>query len=305
VVEALRQALPRIDEAFGAQPEVAATLRRTIGTTYLGLGRYDEAEPLLRSALDTHRGLGGEANRELAESLNALALLLHDRGRLSEAESLYRESLAQLRRLRERGHPDVTERDVTAALNNVALVLSDLGDDAQAERLFREVLAGDRALLGSRNADVATDLNNLGRLLLTRGDAAAAVPLLQEAAMTLRELRHPAVGVVLGNLGAALCAAGQGADARASFEEAIASGREGLGASHPELGKALAKYGACLLQLGAPAEAEQAWESSRAILVASLGADDAQTRAVVRQLQELRQLRHDRIGSEPAAPARH
>ena len=52
VRETLRVAADKVGASFKDQPLVAAAVRRTIGLTYSGLGRFAEAEPLLRSALE-------------------------------------------------------------------------------------------------------------------------------------------------------------------------------------------------------------------------------------------------------------
>ena len=52
VTDALAAATVKVDRAFQNQPLDAAAVRRTIASTYAGLGRFDEAETLVRSALE-------------------------------------------------------------------------------------------------------------------------------------------------------------------------------------------------------------------------------------------------------------
>ena len=69
VTEALDQATTRISPSFADQPEVEAEVRHTIGDTYNTLGRYDEAQPLLESALEMRAGLMGTDSPEAIETM--------------------------------------------------------------------------------------------------------------------------------------------------------------------------------------------------------------------------------------------
>jgi len=82
VLEALKTATAKVDRAFRNQPLVAADVRRTIATTYSGLGRVDEAAALARSALEAQKAALGEHNEEVAKTLGVLA------GRVSAAETV-------------------------------------------------------------------------------------------------------------------------------------------------------------------------------------------------------------------------
>jgi len=79
------------------------------GLFCLGQGRYDEAEPLLRRALDIVDAVLGHDHLEAAGLYLDLGRLEHARGRTAEGEALARWGL----RIRERelrpDHPDVAE----------------------------------------------------------------------------------------------------------------------------------------------------------------------------------------------------
>ena len=55
-------------------------------------GKLDEAEPLLREAVDGYRKKLGDQHSDTLNAIRDLALLLKDRGKLDEAESLFREA---------------------------------------------------------------------------------------------------------------------------------------------------------------------------------------------------------------------
>src|SRR6185436_73327 len=73
VIEVLNQAAQRLETELNDQPEVKAELYRTIGTTYLGLGRNDLGVPQLRASLKIYRELYGERHLKVAEALYFLA----------------------------------------------------------------------------------------------------------------------------------------------------------------------------------------------------------------------------------------
>ena len=56
-------------------------------------GRYQEAEPLFRKALEIRRAALGEAHADTAASYNNVAFNLNAQGRYAEAEPLYRKGL--------------------------------------------------------------------------------------------------------------------------------------------------------------------------------------------------------------------
>ena len=189
VLEVLKEAEKKIDDAFASQREIQAAVQSTIGMTYRQLGHYEEAEPLLRSALEIRKSVLGPTHPDVAESLIEMANLLQDEGDYEGAEPLYREALAM-------GHKFSEDTATATRLNNLAILLKDQGDYKGAEPLYREALAMDRKLLGAEHPSVADKLNNLANLLSDKGDYEAAEPLYREAlAIHRRALgeEHPGV----------------------------------------------------------------------------------------------------------------
>ena len=101
----LREILDKTTERVGRdlkdQPEVEASLRSTIGWTYLELGEYAKAEGVFREALRLNRSVlnTGEANQEVADCLNGLGGVLYKRGDYAGAEAIYRQKLALEKKL--------------------------------------------------------------------------------------------------------------------------------------------------------------------------------------------------------------
>ena len=93
----LADAAVRVERLSGS-PELEEELRTTIGTTYLSLGLYEEAEPHLLRALEIqrrrYRNAAGPRSRW---ALQNVANLHEKKGEMVEAEGLYREALALAR----------------------------------------------------------------------------------------------------------------------------------------------------------------------------------------------------------------
>lgn len=277
--EILDKTLTRVTIDLEDQPEVQAELCNTIGEVYRALGQSGKAEQLHRSARSLLNLTREAKHRDVAVSLNDLALVLRDQGKLPEAEALQREALALRRKLHGAEHAEVAE-----SLNNLALVLRSEGRLVEAEKLHREALAMDHKLFGHEHLAVATALNNLALTLDAAGKPADAEPHLRESIAVQKELlgddqpglaitmdnlafvlreqgkldeadnlarqsltmqqqifgpEHPSVATAIHNLGLILAAQGKADEAAKLLREALAQRRKLLGKEHPELAASL------------------------------------------------------------------
>ena len=119
-------------------------------------GKYDEAEPLYREALEVRRATLGSRHPGTLASINNLGLLLKAKGDLAAAEPLLREALERRRATLGSGHPDTIK-----SMNYLGLVLMAKGVYAAAELLLCKALEGQREHLGPPAAALTTigDLN--------------------------------------------------------------------------------------------------------------------------------------------------
>src|SRR5262249_21983685 len=77
VLQMLTEAESKVDRAFAGQPTVEASVRHSIGSLYLRLGRHRQAERHLRLAFEgLVRGLGRDHPETLASMANLGAALL-------------------------------------------------------------------------------------------------------------------------------------------------------------------------------------------------------------------------------------
>jgi len=252
--EILDKTAERIGKDLTNQPAVEAELRTTIGEVYVEFGEYPKAETMYREVLAIRRKLFGNEHREVAASLNNLAIDLQDQGKLAEAETMQREALAMQRKLLGNEH-----RDVAGSLNNLAIDLEHQGKLAEAETMQREALAMKRKLLGNEHRDVAGSLNNLATVLQDQGKLAEAETMQREALAMQRKLlgnEHPAVADSLNNLALVLQYQGKLAEAETMQREALAMRKKLLGNEHPAVADSLNKLAVVLEHQGKLAEAE-------------------------------------------------
>ena len=122
--------------------------------------RFEEAELLMRRALEIDVAAFGEQHPTVATDLCNLATLLQDTNRLGEAEPL-------MRRMLEIDVATFGEQHPTVAtdLCNLAALLQDTNRLGEAEPLMRRALEIDVAAFGKQHPTVATDLCHLATLL--------------------------------------------------------------------------------------------------------------------------------------------
>jgi len=259
--EILAQGVTRVSRELTGRPEVQAALMDAIGQVRLGLGRADEAEPLLERALDLRRRLPGTAHADLAASLEHLADARFERAEFAAAEALLREAVALRRRdsstptalamalnqlgktirarepasevatlqrealaLAQRAE-GATGPTVAAVLFEMGLFARDQGDYGRAERLYRQGLGIQRRLLPANDPKALRDEAELGVLLLDSGQPREAEALLLanlESQQRLLGHDHPHLISLLNNVGMARQIQGDYAGAEAAFRDALA-----------------------------------------------------------------------------------
>jgi len=140
---ALDRAAARMTGKFDRQPEVEASIRNTIGRTYMNLGLYAEARKQLELALNLHRRELGAENPKTLKTIGQLAGAASLQGKYPEAEALFSQALEVQRRVLGPEHPDTLY-----SMSNLANVRHRRGKDAQAEAEFRQVVEIQRRVLG-------------------------------------------------------------------------------------------------------------------------------------------------------------
>ena len=173
----LRRAVELRRQVFG--PLSAETLAAQEELAWLLVGyvrNYEEGEALSLQTWQGRKQVLGAEHRDTLDSMDTYAQSLTMQNKSSEAEKIYRESLA----VRERVFGPNNSFTLTA-LNNLATVLQERGEWPEAERMYRDVIQRTRQLGLPESPDSFGAYNNLGLTLLLEGKAEDAVAVLSDA----------------------------------------------------------------------------------------------------------------------------
>jgi serine/threonine protein kinase len=127
VREVLDAASERIEGKFPGEPLVEASIRLTLGETYIHLSEYDAAEQHLARALQLRRA-GNASAIEIADAQLLFGMVLIDLGRFDEAEKELADCVETCRR-----EVGVTDPRTLDGMNNLAAVYYRLKRYEEAE----------------------------------------------------------------------------------------------------------------------------------------------------------------------------
>ncbi len=212
-------------------PKVQAELYQNLGSIYQKLGKFEEADTLLRSALDQHKLLFGADSLEVAESLTALGLLRSDQARLEEAEQLVREGLAMTRRHVPPNHPEVAK--ATLAFGKV---LAQRGFYDRAIDSLNEAVRLESAP-GVAPADLAASISMLADAHYSAGHYDVCRSLYTRALEMHRQIydpKHPLIADDLGSLAAVQRDLGYYSEAERLDRQALEIALSYYGHNHPQ-----------------------------------------------------------------------
>ena len=282
VAQVLDEASARVRQEFSADPEMEGTLRRTLGTTYLALGRLDAAEREISRAVALYRRLKGEKSRESVESENVLASLFLAKGDIRRAEDLFRSILERARALSPSA--DLT---LASAMNGLGLISMFHGDSRKAEAFFKEAVSVLSRLHGEKHASVAIALGNLALARDIRGDLDGAEAGYREALAVFDAVQGRAItdqGFTLLNLGIVLRVRGRLAEAEKLIRQSLVVWNATVGPEHPNTANSHLHLAHVLHLLGRSGAAEAEVEKALAIQRRKLPpghADTAKSRTVL------------------------
>ncbi len=249
-----------------ANAKLAAEASSNLGMLLCDTNRMEEAEPLMRRALEIDEAASGKHHPNVAIRLNNLATLLLDTNRAEEAEPLMRRALEIDEAASGEHHPNVTIH-----LNNLAMLLRDTNRAEEAESLMRRALEIDEAALGDQHPTVAIRLNNLAMLLRVTNRAEEAEPLIRRA-LKIDEVafgdQHPTVAVRLNNLATLLHNTNRIEEAEPLARRALKIDEIAFGDQHPTVAIDLNNLGALLLDSNRIKEAEPLLRRALEMLVA-------------------------------------
>ena len=249
-----------------ANTKFAAMASNNLAMVLHNTNRSEEAEPLIRRALEIDEATFGDQHPTVATHLNNLATLLRGTNRIEEAEPLIRRALEIVEAAFGGQHPTVAIH-----LNNLAMLLSDTNRIEEAEPLIRRALEIDEAAFGDQHPTVAINLNNLAMLLRDTNRIEEAEPLVRRA-LEIDEAafgtQHPTVAIDLNNLAALLLDSKRTEEAEPLLRRALEIDLAAFGNKHPTVAIHLNNLAALLLDSNRIAEAEPLLRRALEILVA-------------------------------------
>lgn len=194
------------------QRQAAATLANNLGIAY-AMRRDPRAQEPFERAAARYRALG---DRRRAATIAAnLGSLRHDLGMLEEAAQAHRAAVAELR---EFGR----DQALSAALANLGLVLGDLGRHTEALPLYAEAIAVAEDCGADQRAVYAR--SQLAWALLRFGEVEEGLSLSRTVLELARERGDVLlIGRMQDQIGVGLAMRGEWPQARAAWEEALAT----------------------------------------------------------------------------------
>ncbi len=260
VLEALDRSQTRLD-LFESQPEVEATLRRTVGLIYLNLGLPEKADPHLRRVHEITTRSYGDDSFEAALSRSDFGRVTWQKGDVEGARRMLQGAVDQVRRIRGDRHRDLIgplntlvgffcwygnyeeaiepsieaaelaslltdlgSAERVAAMTHRAIVVRHTGGSQDALKLYSESLSAHLLWRGKVHPDTASVMNNLGKLWLERGNPEKALEFHQDALEIRRRLYpegHELVAQSLFQVGRVAVGQGDVEAAEASFTESF------------------------------------------------------------------------------------
>jgi tetratricopeptide (TPR) repeat protein/predicted Ser/Thr protein kinase len=227
---ALDRAAARIAEKFGAQPSVEASIRETIGQTYMDLGMYPEAATHLTRAQELNRRLLGLEHQSTLRTSSSLGRLAQLQAKYPQAEALLSRTLDAQRRVLGLNHPDTL-----LSMNNLGIVYWRRGKFAQAETLLAQALGIRRRVSGPDDRRTLWLMLNLAGVYDHEGKYDRAEALDQETLAIQRRVlgpEHPDTLITMNNLGVIYFKQGKYAQAEALDAQTLDTRRRLLGREH-------------------------------------------------------------------------
>jgi len=336
--EILNKGAKEIEQGLQEQPLTRARLMDTIGTVYMKLGLYEDADALLRRALELREELLDDKDLQVAESLVSLSLLLEQRGDLKEAEQIAARALDIREKTLPPDHPDIAASlhglariyyrqvklkeseplykrglrirekvfgsnhpEVAESLNDLGVLYYAKSQYEKAEKCYQQALAIREAVLGPDHPEVGRSLNSLASLYLTQNRFDEAEPLYRRA-LAIREKTlgpvHPDVATCLNNIAILFYYQGNFTEAEKYYQQALKIRQQSLVENHPDIAQSLMNLATLYHEMGNLEESKSFYEQSLTIMEKAYGQDNSEVAKLLNNLALLYIDMDDNINAE-------
>lgn len=228
---ALDRAAAKVGDRFANQPVVEASIRETIGSTYLDLGLYEQGLRQLERAVELRRRVLGDRNSDTLVSMRALASAYIASAQLGPAESLLNTILPL--RLRVSGGQNSLTAEV---MEDLATVYTNESKYPEAESLYAKVVEIDRHLLGENSPNTFNAMSNLAVLYRREAKYQQAEDLYKRVLEIKRRVlgqEHPDTLLTMNTLGVTYLYEGRYQEGEELLQKTLEARRRILGADHP------------------------------------------------------------------------
>lgn len=297
------------------------------GIYYKEIGRYKDAENLLRRSLKITEAKQGTESREYAARLMHLADVLFGQGEYAEAEPLYLKSIVLLNPLGEkesafstqslmhvailfarqgkfekaislfekilkvRSKSDGDEHPVVFRIQtNIANIEFERKNYTKAESLYRKILESEKIYYGDNHPEVSKAMINLGNLLIELKKYSETSSLYERAKEIFEEFygnEHPDYAMTLNNLAYLNFVTGNLDNSKKYYLLALNIYRNVLGNEHPDLAILYNNIGRLYTKMKNFTEAERFIRDSLGIKIKKFGFDNPETGNSYESLAEL------------------
>ncbi|KAL8697682.1 MAG: hypothetical protein Q9224_002191 [Gallowayella concinna] len=204
--------------------------QKRIASVFTSLGSWDQAEKLLRGALDTERHVFGPSHPIYLATMNQLGVLLTTMDRNDEVSTVWTELLEKLT-----GALTIEHRLTLTVLGNTASWLDGLGEYFASEKMHRMCLALTEIRLGPRHPTVALLLSDLAIVVKNQDRYGEAEDYARKAFEMNQELlgpEHPQTLTSLNNLANIVGRLERYPEAESMLATVVAVYEKILGSSH-------------------------------------------------------------------------
>ncbi|MGH7178995.1 MAG: tetratricopeptide repeat protein, partial [Tepidisphaeraceae bacterium] len=246
-----------------------------LGVTYRQLGRYAEAESVLRASLEASRKLSGPDSAHSIGGEATLGLTLLEQDKLTEAKEMLFGAFDRMRRV---GGIEAGTR--INVINSLAEVNMRLGKFDETERLFREGLAQFEVSEGKDHPITIGLMSNLAVVLWQVGKSAEALKLYESALELSRRVNgpdHPDTLPIASGLALTYQSLGRRDEAKALYVDSIERSARTLGEDHRNTLLVRSNYALLLQDLGQFDQSERIFRDVLTRLRRTLGADHVDT----------------------------
>jgi non-specific serine/threonine protein kinase/serine/threonine-protein kinase len=290
--ELLDRSAAKIRGSLTFDPRVRADLMQVMGTVYMNLGLYTQAEPLLGECLETRGRLLGEEHPDTLSAAQAMATLRQLEGRLPEAETLNHQVLEARSRVLGPDHPDTL-----TSMNSLANTYAREKRLEEAEALHRKVLTARQRVLGPDHPDtlrsmlnLASDCDRPGR----REETEALTRQVLEIDQRVLGADHPDTLAAMVSLANAYSQTGRHQEAEPLYRKGLETSRRVLGPDHPDTLRWITNLANDLASQARYQEAEALYAQALEISRRVLGPDHPTTLRTIYNLACSAALRGDR-----------